>query len=1647
MKKNAIQFILVIIGILALFNEGFAQLKANFTIDKNGGCAPFRANFINKTEGATANAVYNWNFGNGNSSSLQNCGAVFLEPKTYNVTLTVIDNNKTSAISQIVTVYYKPVVDFTANIETGCTTLPVLFTINSAANESIAGYFWDFGDGTTFDGTIISVAHTYTTAQKPSISLTATSTYGCQSTIEKQNILTVLPKLTASFKSEKTYLCTLAEPANFINNTSGPGTLKYVWDFGDGTTSTGFQPSHQFKSAGTYTIKLLVTNTEGCNASSTENTVLNVTNFKSIIDVAGPFCEGNSNQFFNKSTPVPDNSIWEFDNSYTLNGNENIFYGFTSTGQHLVKLTNTFGECKNQVTKIIDVNTVPVLTGFLTDIKKPCGSPVTVNFKDTCSTAVKWQWNAYYTDFTSNIQSPDYVFSYDNDYYVNLKVTNAAGCIASTNKLVAIHKPIVEIESSDKNNFYEIRSCGPKNIHFNANTIETITSYNWNFGDGSLSSEATPVHYYSKAGDYIVHLNFTTINGCSGEAIYQTYILIRDKVKADFSISNTNICGNTPVTFSNTSGTTTYYYWDFGDGNFIPADNSQYSNFPHQFQEEGLFTIRFVATDLICTDTMVKVGYVTVSPPFPKINYYTNTCDGNRGEVTFNQSSNQVVKGSWDFGDGTPLVAYADQPQIKHTYTKTGWYKVMLTTTNGICTVKDSINVSVLLKQHPVLTADKTVVCSLDDYIKLTYSNLEVNPSNYSNDRGFDAQGWYHRDGSFAPGGYGVSWGETINSSTFTINLSNFTIGKEDLRSMVVSHKFGCTDTTNFIPLKIKGPIPGYKVNNKPCTNGTVVYFQDTSKPQGGIALVSWEWNFSDGPYQTYLTAAEFAHSYYYAQPYRVSVKVKDAEGCTSIYYNTVDVLSNGLKAAFTTPANTISPGTTINFSNSSTTTDPGNTQYRWLLGDGTEAASYDAVNTYSVPGTYTVKLIAFNILKGCADTAITTIIVKYVNAAFTFNTKYISTSKCTPVVVNFINISNNINKITWNFGDGTIINDVFNPSHVYTKPGFYKIKMTTYSDNNTPYVTEDSIKIKELTVKLSSNILRSCTAQSITLSAISLNATNYLWDFGDGTLIQATDTFAVHNFANAGIYTPTLIVKDTDGCEASASITEKIIIDSLHLALDGLPQNICTPKAIYFNSTVINIAADQALQKLIYHWDFGTGKKADTANIKNTSFNYQTPGNYTVNLKVQSPFGCTKNIQATIIAKQGLGAVINGPSAICQETTAIFTGSTQLPGQPKWHWLFDDGTISDQQNPPAKLYHNAGSFIVKLIADNNGCADTITATLKVVAKPAITLSSGSAILCEGSQRSITVTGGDTYSWSPSTGLNNTSSATVIANPVTNTTYNVTATNNFGCSSTGTVVITVVHPFTLNSIKEYFVCIGKTVSLNVSGANTYQWINNTIGLNNTLIANPISAPKISTIYTVVGTDINNCFKDTADIKVTVKTAPTVDAGQSALILAGTSYQLQANGSNDVVQWTWTPAQYLNCSNCAAPVTTPLAPMLYTVTATNVNGCTAYDTVSINLMCSESRIYIPKAFTPDNDGVNDLFVIKGAGIKIVNHLRIYDRYGGLVFERNNFSIGDVNAAWDGRHNGAQVSPGAYVYIAEMSCNEKTFVQKGTVTVIY
>ena len=127
---------------------------------------------------------------------------------------------------------------------------------------------------------------------------------------------------------------------------------------------------------------------------------------------------------------------------------------------------------------------------------------------------------------------------------------------------------------------------------------------------------------------------------------------------------------------------------------------------------------------------------------------------------------------------------------------------------------------------------------------------------------------------------------------------------------------------------------------------------------------------------------------------------------------------------------------------------------------------------------------------------------------------------------------------------------------------------------------------------------------------------------------------------------------------------------------------------------------------------------------------------------------------------------------------------------------------------------------------------------------------------------------------------------------------------------------------------------------------------------------------------------------------------------------------------------------------------PRTPIDYIVTVKNQYGCMASDSVSVKLACSENFVFIPNSFTPDNDGKNDVFYIKGKGIGIIKSLVIYNRWGETVFENKNFNIDDRSTGWNGRFKGVLVPAGSYVYFAEMQCDSgQPILKKGTVTVLY
>ena len=1458
-----------------LFSSTKAQLKADFTPDKAGGCSPLSISFTNTTTGASTAATYEWNLGNGNTSVFKNAGAVYHEEKNYTVTLTVKDGSQTSTQSKTITVYKKPSVAFTFTPNSGCLPLEVNFTSASQPGDgNLTAYHWDFGDGNTQQSSGPAVSHTYYFQQTASVSLTAVNSKGCSNTLTKSDAIKIHPALQAGFTADKTTLCDLPGTVNFSNTSSGAGTLTYEWDFGDGVTSKDKNPSHTYSKKGIYKVKLTVSSNAGCTNQVTKNDYINAGNFNSDIQVPALVCEGQNAMFTTTTSTPPAQTRWFVDGVEAYYWYNSLNYTFMTPGPHKIEVINTFSGCEQKVSRQVDVKPALKINGFIADIKDLCGAPSKVEFKDTTTGAVSWQWNFnyYYNNSTvhATTKAASYTYQSDNWYNVSLTVKNADGCSANTIKQIAISKPVVGIFLDGDS---KTEDCGQLKIKVVARSTEDISTYSWNFGDGTVSTTASPAHTYTRAGSYTISLTYKTINGCTGTVNYYGTMQVREKPVADFAVQ-TEVCGNTPVLFTNkTKGYVTGYIWDFGDN----TANYWDGNPTHQYQSEGQYTVRLIANNWICNDTIVKTAIIKVSPPFPKIETVVNTCDGTRGLVTFTDGSREAQSWNWNFGDGTTSNYTTPQLSTTHTYAKTGSYKVVLTTTNGSCTVKDSTNVYVLLKQKPVFSLGKTETC-VDQAFSFQVNGLESNPhpaATYDNDYGFVK--WEYSDRTTFAGNYHnyIYW--TPNTSG---NVSSYHIKDDKVRVIIQSPGFYCQDTSDYVPLRVNGVLPGFEVVTDNICFKSPVILKDTSRTTGNNSITSWEWNFGDGVIKTETEGGSVSHVYANPGSYYATLKVTDGKGCSSTTSGyTGYVRAVGPKAAFYLPSgNSVQLNTNVTFYNNSNTANAYNVSYKWDFGNGITSTQYSPSYTFTEPGKYEVVLIAKNEQTECSDTARQTITVKVFNTAFTFTTAFIGNyGTCPPVRANFINTSTNYTGLVWDFGDGFTLENQSSPSHVYEKAGKYIVTLTVYGYNGLTGVYEDSVFIQGPTATINADDLEGCIGTRVKLNAPTHTDTkSYVWDFGDGYIANSIDSFATHTYETSGFYTPALVLEDSKGCSSVISLPEKIVI----------------------------------------HPD-----------------------------------------------------------------------------------------------------------------------------------PAIVISPTTPFVCKTDSVLLQASGAGHYEWLPAPGLASTNNASTMAFPNSTTTYTIKGTDGNGCAGSTTTTVAVPGPFSLSISPVADICEGNSANLDVKGADSYQWINSTAGLNNVQIPNPVASPLHSTLYTVVGYDQYKCYSDTAQVNVSVRPSPTVQAGDDLQVIFGSQNVLNTINSNDVVRWNWTPADFLSCTTCPSPVSKPYKSMEYVVEVFNSYNCSAKDSVILKAGCAEKNIYIPNAFTPNVDGLNDRFTVRGMGVSNIKSLIIFNRWGDIVFERRNFYPNDNSSAWDGKYRGIEAPAGTYVYVAEMECNAgEGLIRKGTVTVI-
>jgi gliding motility-associated-like protein len=448
--------------------------------------------------------------------------------------------------------------------------------------------------------------------------------------------------------------------------------------------------------------------------------------------------------------------------------------------------------------------------------------------------------------------------------------------------------------------------------------------------------------------------------------------------------------------------------------------------------------------------------------------------------------------------------------------------------------------------------------------------------------------------------------------------------------------------------------------------------------------------------------------------------------------------------------------------------------------------------------------------------------------------------------------------------------------------------------------------------------------------------------------------------------------------------------------------------------------------------------------------YSFSANGTNEASLQVNTMYGCTASLQAKFdvsiytYPKVDINAVSEACLNNLMELKSIVNSTDSVKTRI---WNLGNGSSATDSVVQVSFY-SEGKYIVKLtVATINSCYDSAFKQINIHPIPKVTIKADN-LVCKGETIELKASGAAGYIWKDQGGnivCNNCS--TLKITPQKNAEYKVVGYSEYGCSEVAGTSVRVVQPFKITAKTSDTLCVGETKKLSVSGAASYTWRSDA-GLSNYNTPAVFAAPVVTTTYRVTAKDEYNCFTDTADIKLTVGKPTLFTIGRDTSVLSGTPVQLRASTSlQDIRSWQWKGNATFSCLSCPAPTAKVIMDECLSCTATNVYGCKSTDTICITTFCPGSEVFIPNAFSPDGDGINDVLFVQGRGIKIIKSFRIFSRWGELVFEKSNFSPGDKSSGWDGRIRGKLASPDVFVYVCEAVCEKGTpAIFKGNTAVL-
>lgn len=1164
-----------------------------FTFVPSGQCDNITVNF---TDASTDATIWNWNFGNTQTSNSPTPPVQTYTVGTYTASLTVTAANTcTNTSTQIINVYQTPTASFSVANACVNSTLSFLDGSTALASDPITTWNWDFDDSNS--SSLPNPTHNYVASSSYDVELTV-STAHC--TDDVTNTITINPLPVADFSLSPTTGCAPLA-VNFTNASSG--ATSYEWIFGDGTTSITTDPAHIFNNSvndSTFYISLIATTAFGCKDT--------------MLDSIEVFGKPQANYTYSSITgcaPVPvsftnaslgaTSYAWDFGAGQGTSAATNPNHSFVNTTSFIqtysvTLIATNIHNCKDTLIETLNINPQP-LFGFTMVPDTGC-SVLNVNFPSVAG-AVLYEWD-FGDGVNSTGSSPSH--SYTNaglvplNYTVQLIATNAFNCKDTTQGVVVVYpSPNADFTLS------QTSGCAQLNVNF-VNASVGATSHVWNFGDGSGTTTSTnTTHIFDNTSTtlsqtYSVTLVSENTFGCI-DSVTKT-VTVHPTTISSFT-QTVPTCPAANITFNNTSQGATSYDWDFGDGNTSSGINPS-NLFANNNTSVLTYTVKLITNNTNnCRDTSTQVISVNPKPLAVFVPSASSGCPQLNVNFTNNSIGGTIY--TWDFGDGSATVSTSDPGHIFENLSTSSnvVYPTKLIVENAFgC--KDSVtqNISVF----PRTMADFSATVPTCAPFNIQFNN---------NSQGATTYAWDFGDSQTSA---------AINPShVFTHNSTsqiNYVV------ELITSNSNACRDT--FTQTIV--------INPKPTANFSIS--QSVGCPQFSAAFTNNSsgntfntWNFGDGT----ATTNAFAPNHLF----------DNTSTSQSVINNVKLVVENiyGCKDSITLPV-TVYPMIVASFDADTPICSPVNIQfynfsqgaanYNWDLGDGTFSTQTTPSHVYNNPGpgtTHSTVILTATSANGCVDTYTHTYAIFPTPLVNFTASPQLQLYPATTVALNNTTPNASSFSSSWSFGDGQTTSTTFPPSHTYSTWGDYIIKLVMSSAFCSDSIMDTIRIVAPIPVANFKGTKEGCRALTVNFESQSQYENFYTWKFGDGNTSNLQNP--THTYFTAGVYDVTLIVSGDGGSDTIVGIDSVTVFDLPQAAFIANPT---TANATVDPVFITNISQSPDATALTYIYDFGDGTALETGS--SPSHIYTEAGEYEITLFLTNSNGCRDTFSFTPLIK-----------------------------------------------------------------------------------------------------------------------------------------------------------------------------------------------------------------------------------------------------------------------------------------------------------------------------------------------------------------------------------------------------------------------------